>query len=120
MDLRESGYSDEIKQPKRMATCKTVEVSRMIRILAHQAKKIVQPTMRKEQDQSTISIAPSRDASIESLTASIDGIAPPMEMRDYSVDELNKKLLFLQSFEMFRVSYPQSTFTNYLFVYTGY
>ena len=40
------GEKDPI--PKRMATCKTVELSRMIRILATEAKKIVQPTLKKE------------------------------------------------------------------------
>ena len=51
---------------------------------------------------------PSRDfsntASVESQSASVDGIAPFNEMRDYSKDELNKKLAFLKGFAVFRVS----------------
>ena len=63
--------------------------------------------MRKEQEQSTITVAPpSRDfsntASVESQSASVDGIVPFNEMRDYSKDELNKKIAFLKGFNVFR------------------
>ena len=75
--------------------------------------------MRKEQE-STITIAPpSRDlsntASVESQSASVDGIVPFAEVRDYSKDELNKKLAFLKGFEMFRVSCSFGFF-NIIFV----
>ena len=64
--------------------------------------------MRKEQESTITIAAPSRDfshnASVESQSASVDGIVPFAEVRDYSKDELNKKLAFLKGFEMFRVS----------------
>jgi len=41
---------------KRLATCKTIEKSRMIRIPAAEARRIVQPTLKKEQEYSTASI----------------------------------------------------------------
>ena len=40
--------SETNETPKRLATCKTVESCRMLRILAAEAKRIVQPTLRKE------------------------------------------------------------------------
>ena len=31
-----------------MATCKTIEVTRMIRILSDEAQRVIQPTLKKE------------------------------------------------------------------------
>ena len=47
--------------PTRLATCKAVESSRMLRIVAAEAKRIVQPTLRKEQEYSTMSRQQSKD-----------------------------------------------------------
>lgn len=47
--------------PTRLATCKAVECSRMLRIVAAEAKRMVQPTLRKEQEYSTMSRQQSKD-----------------------------------------------------------
>jgi hypothetical protein len=86
-----------------MATCKTIEKSRMIRIPVKEAKRIVQPTLKKESEYSTGSLpqAPSlQQSSIESFTNSVEQI--PTDPKDYFVDDLNKRLFFLQSFSFFR------------------
>ena len=94
--------TETTETPKRLATCKAVEACRMLRIVATEAKRIVQPTVRKEQEYSTISRNASKAdmSSMESVAASAEQIE--RQPNDPVTDELNKRLNFLQSFEIFR------------------
>lgn len=49
----------------------------MMRLVASEAKEIIQPTIKKEQEHSPITKIPSKDlASIESVNVSFEAIAP--------------------------------------------